>query len=60
MSMLLTMLVLELGSPARQEQFMVNSVQICMSAADSSMSDEFEVKRSELEKELKKKQGRES
>ena len=42
--LLLTMLVLELGSPARQSQFMVNSAQICVSAADSSMSSELEGK----------------
>ena len=57
--LLLTMLVLELGSPARQEQFMVNSAQICVSAADSSMSNAFEGKLKKLEERLKTKKGKE-
>ena len=34
---------------------MVNSAQICVSAADSAMSDEFDIRVSKLEKDLKKK-----
>ena len=42
--LMMAMLCLEIGSPARQAQFAINSSQICVSSEDSSMSDEFEAK----------------
>ena len=47
---LMTMLCLELGSPAHQAQFAVNASQICVSSADSSMSHKFESKLKAKEK----------